>query len=50
MGKRLYFNGLLTLRYTAGDVLAYLGWADKGVVVAGDKPEHWANRPRPGEE
>jgi non-heme Fe2+,alpha-ketoglutarate-dependent halogenase len=40
----------LTLRYTAGDVHAYLGWADKGVVVAGDKPEHWADRPRPVED
>jgi len=40
----------LTLRYTAGDVRAYLGWADKGVVVAGDRPEHWADRPRPIEE
>ena len=40
----------LTLRYTTGDVRAYLGWADKGVVVAGDRPEHWADRPRPTEE
>lgn len=40
----------LTLRYTAGDVQAYMGWADKGVIVAGEKPEHWANRPRPTEE
>jgi non-haem Fe2+, alpha-ketoglutarate-dependent halogenase len=40
----------LTLRYTPGDVRAYLGWADKGVVVAGDRPEHWADRPRPTEE
>jgi non-heme Fe2+,alpha-ketoglutarate-dependent halogenase len=40
----------LTLRYTAGDVRAYMGWADKGVIVTGAKPEHWANRPRPGEE
>ena len=37
----------LTLRYTAGDVRAYLGWADKGVVVRGETPPHWANRPRP---
>jgi ectoine hydroxylase-related dioxygenase (phytanoyl-CoA dioxygenase family) len=37
----------LTLRYTSGDVRAFLGWAEKGVVVAGEKPEHWANRPRP---
>jgi non-heme Fe2+,alpha-ketoglutarate-dependent halogenase len=40
----------LTLRYTAGDVRAYMGWEEKGVVVAGEKPDHWANRPRPGEE
>jgi non-haem Fe2+, alpha-ketoglutarate-dependent halogenase len=40
----------LTLRYTSGDVRAYIGWADKGVVVAGDRPEHWADRPRPTEE
>ncbi len=40
----------LTLRYTPGDVRAYLGWAGKGVVVAGGPVEHWANRGRPGEE
>lgn len=40
----------LTLRYTPSDVRAYLGWADKGVVVAGGPAAHWANRPRPGEE
>lgn len=40
----------LTLRYTPGEVNAYLGWADKGVVVAGDPPPHWANRPRPTED
>jgi non-haem Fe2+, alpha-ketoglutarate-dependent halogenase len=40
----------LTLRYTAGDVRAYLGWADKGVIVAGEAPAHWANRPRPTED
>ncbi len=40
----------LTLRYTSGDVQAYLGWADKGVVVAGDPPAHWSNRPRPAED
>jgi ectoine hydroxylase-related dioxygenase (phytanoyl-CoA dioxygenase family) len=40
----------LTLRYTPGDVRAYMGWQDKGVVVAGEKPPHWANRPRPAEE
>ncbi len=40
----------LTLRYTPGDVMAYLGWAEKGVVVRGDAVPHWANRPRPTEE
>ncbi len=40
----------LTLRYTTGDVRAYMGWQDKGVVVAGDSPTHWSNRPRPMEE
>jgi hypothetical protein len=40
----------LTLRYTTGDVRAYMGWQDKGVVVAGEKPAGWSNRPRPTEE
>ena len=40
----------LTLRYTTGDVRAYMGWQDKGVIVAGDLPPHWSNRPRPTEE
>ena len=40
----------LTLRYTTGDVRAYMGWQDKGVVVAGDPPPYWSNRPRPTEE
>jgi non-haem Fe2+, alpha-ketoglutarate-dependent halogenase len=40
----------LTLRYTPGDVRAYMGWADKGVIVAGEQPPHWGNRPRPTEE
>ena len=40
----------LTLRYTPAEVRAYLGWADKGVMVAGEPVGHWANRPRPGEE
>lgn len=40
----------LTLRYTPGDVKAYMGWEDKGVIVAGAKPPHWSNRPRPTEE
>jgi hypothetical protein len=37
----------LTLRYTPGDVRAYLGWNEKGVVVAGEPVPHWANRGRP---
>jgi ectoine hydroxylase-related dioxygenase (phytanoyl-CoA dioxygenase family) len=40
----------LTLRYTSGDVRAFLGWAEKGVVVSGEKPDHWANRPRPKDD
>ena len=40
----------LTLRYTPGEVRAYMGWQEKGVVVAGEPPPHWANRPRPQEE
>jgi non-haem Fe2+, alpha-ketoglutarate-dependent halogenase len=40
----------LTLRYTTGDVRAYMDWHDKGVVVAGEQPAHWGNRPRPEEE
>ncbi len=40
----------LTLRYTTGDVHAYLGWAEKGVVVSGEKPPHWSDRPRPAED
>lgn len=40
----------LTLRYTSADVRAYLGWAEKGVIVSGPVPEHWANRPRPSED
>jgi hypothetical protein len=40
----------LTLRYTAGDVRAYMGWEEKGVIVAGEQPPHWSNRPRPMED
>jgi non-haem Fe2+, alpha-ketoglutarate-dependent halogenase len=40
----------LTLRFTTGDVHAYLGWAEKGVVVAGEPPPHWGNRTRPTED
>ena len=39
----------LTLRYTTGDVRAYMGWQDKGVIAAGDPPPHWGNRARPQE-
>jgi len=38
----------LTLRYSAIDVRAQLGWNAKGVVLRGkDKDEHWGNPPRP---
>jgi len=40
----------LTLRFTTGDVRAYMGWQDKGVVVLGAVPTHWGNRARPEEE
>jgi non-heme Fe2+,alpha-ketoglutarate-dependent halogenase len=40
----------LTLRYTTSDVRAYMGWQEKGVVVAGEQPAHWGNRQRPTEE
>jgi hypothetical protein len=40
----------LTLRYTPADVKAYLGWNEKGVVVAGAAVPHWANRPRPDQD
>jgi hypothetical protein len=40
----------LTLRYTPGDVRAYMEWDQKGVVVAGPPPAHWSNRPRPSED
>ncbi len=37
----------LTLRYCPSDVIAGLGWNEKGVVVSGQPVPHWANRPRP---
>jgi hypothetical protein len=37
----------LTLRYTAAEVRAYLGWQEKGVRVAGRPAVHWADQPRP---
>jgi hypothetical protein len=38
----------LTLRYTAADVVAGLGWFEKGIWVRGKAaPGTWANRPRP---
>ena len=40
----------LTLRYTPGEVVAGLGWNEKGVVVAGEPVAHWSNRPRPADE
>lgn len=40
----------LTLRYTATDVRAHMGWHEKGVIVSGPPAYHWANRGRPGEE
>jgi non-heme Fe2+,alpha-ketoglutarate-dependent halogenase len=40
----------LTLRYTATDVRAHMGWHEKGVIVSGEPAAHWANRERPGEE
>jgi ectoine hydroxylase-related dioxygenase (phytanoyl-CoA dioxygenase family) len=40
----------LTLRYTPGEVHAYMGWQEKGVVVAGEPPANWSNRPRPSED
>ncbi len=40
----------LTLRYCAAEVIAGLGWHEKGVVVRGHPVAHWSNRPRPGED
>ncbi len=40
----------LTLRYTPGEVMAYMGWNEKGVIVAGPPLANWSNRPRPSEE
>jgi Phytanoyl-CoA dioxygenase (PhyH) len=38
----------LTLRYCAADVVAGLGWYEKGIRVSGRAaPGTWANRPRP---
>jgi hypothetical protein len=38
----------LTLRYCAADVVAGLGWYEKGIWVSGKaEPGTWANRPRP---
>ncbi|MEK6234294.1 MAG: phytanoyl-CoA dioxygenase family protein [Planctomycetales bacterium] len=38
----------LTLRYCPADVVAHLGWNEKGVLVSGsDASGHWANRSRP---
>ena len=41
----------LTLRYSAAEVRAGLGWNAKGVVVSGrDRDGHWANPPRPADD
>jgi non-heme Fe2+,alpha-ketoglutarate-dependent halogenase len=41
----------LTLRYCAADVVASLGWHEKGVVVSGIVPAgSWANRSRPDDD
>jgi non-heme Fe2+,alpha-ketoglutarate-dependent halogenase len=41
----------LTLRYCSAEVVAGLGWYDKGIWVSGrPAPGTWANRPRPGED
>lgn len=40
----------LTLRYCAADVVAGMGWNEKGVVVSGQPVAHWANRERPTDE
>jgi hypothetical protein len=40
----------LTLRYTPGDVRAYMDWEQKGVIVAGPPLAHWTNRPRPQQD
>lgn len=38
----------LTLRYAPAEVMAYMGWNEKGVWVSGsDDRGHWSNRPRP---
>lgn len=37
----------LTLRYCPAEVVAGLGWNEKGVVVSGQPVAHWANRARP---
>jgi non-haem Fe2+, alpha-ketoglutarate-dependent halogenase len=41
----------LTLRYCSADVVAGLGWYEKGIWVSGRAaPGTWANRPRPGSD
>jgi ectoine hydroxylase-related dioxygenase (phytanoyl-CoA dioxygenase family) len=40
----------LTLRYTATDVVAHMGWHEKGVIVSGKAVSHWSDRPRPDTE
>jgi non-haem Fe2+, alpha-ketoglutarate-dependent halogenase len=41
----------LTLRYCSADVVAHLGWYQKGIWVSGRAaPGTWANRPRPDQD
>ena len=41
----------LTLRYCSADVVAGLGWYEKGIWVSGRAaPGTWANRPRPDQD
>lgn len=41
----------LTLRYCAAEVVAGMGWYDKGIWASGAPAPHtWANRPRPTED
>ena len=37
----------LSLRYTVPEVIPYLGWEQRGIVVSGDVRGRWANPPRP---
>lgn len=37
----------LSLRYTVPEVIPYLGWEQRGIVVSGDVRGSWAHPPRP---